>query len=321
MNPYSFLSKNRSPIPPPEEFEALKRELESVAEEFVEVKSEGRKRRRKAKEQPGKASQSDFDEARAVIEARRKQIAAEEVADKTLFPSLSLSSLLDDLESFMQDPNQTAFNFNSWYCGPAAALNVAINYDPLSFVVGVLELGIEGETRAFNRWNKLRLPKDLPLEGFLPGHSPADGILGTSLKHAENGLLKRLAKDDSKLEQGTFPWETDDLLRKLGIKSQKKRWYRPFGPKALENIEEAVAEGKIPIVFENHLISSGRVREDIFEKLGLHYIPIHYFKLEGDFITFRYWDYARVKYEKIIHRDDFLKGMKGYWIPRNKKRN
>lgn len=326
MNPYAQLSMGDDSYgrSGKEGKAALESETPMTESKRSLSKNRRRTKREKAKadwEQPGRADERDFAAARAVIQDFRSKIADGSLRDKTLFQQLTLTRLLDDLGAFIDNPNLTALNFNTWYCGPAAALNVAINYDPLSFVEGVIELGLEGETRAFNRWKKLQLSDRLVQNGFMPGHSPVDNILGLSLKHAEEGLLKRIAKDDSKFEQGTFPWETDDMLRKLGIRSQKKRWYRPFGDKALENIEKAVAEGKIPIVFENHLISKGRLTDTIFDKIGLHYIPIHSFEMEGEWITFQYWDYAQVKYKKRILREDFLKGMKGYWIPRNKRRN
>jgi len=151
----------------------------------------------------------------------------------------------------------------------------------------------------------------------------------------------------------TAPWEMDDLFKKVGVSIEKKGFY--LGDKEtldeLLMIERAVKEGKMPVIFDNHWISYAQGKNFLYEFTGAHFINLHSFKIdkENNIISYSYWDYGRVKNnpyltrtiksklantisrtikkserfkkKKIVQKrsitiEEFLKAMKGYWIPK-----
>jgi hypothetical protein len=150
-----------------------------------------------------------------------------------------------------------------------------------------------------------------------------------------------------------MPWEVNDYFRKIGVEIDKQGYY--LGDREnisdLIKIENAVTEGKMPVIFENHLLTATREKNILYRLAGVHFITIHDFKVDekNDLVNYSYWDYGSVQNKRYVFDDsypgdatnlrqamkmarkaekrkkvkvheqvtihEFLKAMKGYWIP------
>ncbi len=252
-----------------------------------------------------------------------------------------------------------------------------LNKRPDLYAKGVIDLTFYGET-TFARGNKLiRLPNVLrkkidysiiPREGKivrtdLGTISLSDFVLGVSLVYSEKVLQKvgllwnnsthSKANVGNFLFASTMPWELDDYFKAIGIKDIFKRYYSPFmhEDKVLEKIVQAVENGEMPILMENHLLTADRHKNLFYKIFGAHFISVHRIQINDDCntVSLSYWDYGSVKNHrdqsekgsplaaKTLHaairrnnrlnkviKDDkylelskelFFKGLKGYWIP------
>jgi len=151
----------------------------------------------------------------------------------------------------------------------------------------------------------------------------------------------------------TMPWEMDDYFRKIGVNLSNKGFYLTDKEniEELYKIEKATKEGKMPVIFDNHYISYSRTKNLLYRFVGAHFITIHSFNVnrEKQVVNYTYWDYGKVKNNPFLTRTvrplrtgnmkkdirnnkmfkakgldiqkreisttEFLKAMKGYWIP------
>jgi hypothetical protein len=266
---------------------------------------------------------------------KQKAPVAPKNPDETLLDGVTLTEIYAQLEMQMAEdsPNNTKdendhkginsalVNKGLWYCGPSASTNVVMNYNPEGYVKAVIELATEGETQFRPDSPKIKLPKYVEkadagkIKDFIGKRQAVDLIFGNSLRETENSFLKKSTPKNWTLHQGTMPWEVDDLLIDCGIELDAKRYYKKKNIDDLAVIEKAVAEGLLPIIFDNHKISDIAAETNKFGIIGIHYTTVHEFKVKGSIVEYKFWEYGYVSQLKSIPVKDFLKGMKSYWIP------
>lgn len=269
-----------------------------------------------------------FQGANTMLDYYEGQINSGAMSNATIFTGLTMLDVIDMLRQQLSNPNSTSLNEFGWYCGPSAIVNVAINYNPMAYVSGVLDLAQKGVTSFYDNSPEIVVPQFIRDTDFsswnrdvtLNKETALDVIFGGSLRASENGALKNAGRTDSELHEGTFPWEVDNMLRRIGIGVEHSSYWTGQGNKALKNIENAVKDGKLPIVFENKILTSisRQKSSGIYGRTGLHFIIIHSFVVNGDTVKIQYWDYGELT-EMEFSKSEFLNGMKGYWIPVNQR--
>lgn len=292
---------------------------------------------------------------------------------------VSREEVLEDLMYMIDHPNQTLLNDSGYYCGIVVILNWMLNNIPDNYVQAVIDLTFTGKTKFKNGSKWVKLPKHLTKnvnytilaseEGVCRSDigtiSISDFVLGVSLVYSEKaiqrmGLLWKKATHHKKnignfIFANTMPWVIDDYFRIIGINNVTRSYYSPFERKdtTLSKISSAVDSGVMPILMENHLLTSDQHKNSFYKIFGAHFITVHDFTYnsECNTISLSYWDYGSVKNHrdqslkgsplaarslnaairkasrknKIIKDDkyieltidQFFKGLKGYWIPEN----
>lgn len=266
---------------------------------------------------------------------------------------VKLETILTELESILKNPAKNCFNYQGYTCGPSAAIFVSLQNNPVAFVSLVIDLFVHGEASyrdSKRARNRIAIPKwviDDALRGRIDGMISGekitvrivDYVLGYALRGTQNKIFKNSKEpsaDDYKVDnfyQSTFPWEEKSLLRRMGVRTEEYDYWGGYqgrdGEKVLKLLEKAINECRYPIIFDNHIITSRRhvkFYEDhdrtfvnvIAGNLGIHYVPLIYLKVEGDNVRYKYWDYGGLNAEETISKREFLKGIKGYWIPKNR---
>jgi hypothetical protein len=294
---------------------------------------------------------------------------------QSVLKNISMHDVFEDLRTMLDYPNSTIIGNSGHYCSVAVVLNWLLNNQPKKYTKAVLELTYYGET-SFEE-GKIKVPGKLRkkidysivdtvdfkvIRKDLEATSISDFVLGVSLMYAEKGLqrigmLNRHALFKKK-RPGAFvfaitgPWELDDLFTRVDVRFEKKGFYLSDKEniETLKMIENAANNGKMPVIFDNHIISFGQRQNALYGYTGTHYINIHYMKVDwkNDIVDYCYWDYGRVKnnpfktrtikakpantisgtvrkqerfkkknvvQKRTITTKEFLKAMKGYWIP------
>jgi hypothetical protein len=295
---------------------------------------------------------------------------------ESLLKGVSLFEIIEDVKYMINNPNSTNLNEIGYYCGIVVVLNWLLNNRPDIYAKSVLELTTIGSTKLTPETKRICLPSSLinkvnlsfdednfPSRKSIGDISISDFILGVSIVYNEKyfqriGLLWKNSSFEKNnygnfIFSNTMPWEIDNYFKKFGITDFKKSYYpnKKKKLKIIERLEEETNNGRLPIVFENHLITSNYRKNYFYKIFGAHYITIHSIKLnkECQTISISYWDYGSVKNhrkhnEKInpftakslesamkrakkgtkiqqngknieISIDQFIKGLKGYWIP------
>jgi hypothetical protein len=199
-----------------------------------------------------------------------------------------------------------------------------MNYNPVGYVSAVIQLALNGF--AFNHNEKIYLADFLKNESLWLSYdkgyfsyegnvSAPDAILNFSIRSTENDYSSK--KLDNERAAGTLPWEIDNLFNYMGISIEKQSVYGGQSIKDINIIQEAIAQGKLPIIFENHLLTSSTSTKDngYGGLFGIHFIVIHEISVCNNQVTFLYSENGKIQDLTIRSVEDFLKGMKAYYIP------
>ncbi len=300
----------------------------------------------------------------------------------SILNGVSMHEVWIDLKYMVNHPNSSTIGERGHYCGPAAIINWLLNCRPDVYVNVVWHLAKDGKCQLGSGSYTLKLPKkicnrvDYTIEEVnrdevtrkdIRNTSLSDFIICSALVYSEKSVQRvglifpkatyRKKSLGSFLYTNTMPWEIDDFFNKMGFNMDAKAFYwgEKEDIKELFKIEEAVVQGNMPIVFDNHYISFTKTKNFLYRTLGAHFITIHDFKINKDSNTvdYSYWDYGKVKpnpflslnrkplptgslkkdmraqkrfKKKGLHLrkreitvNEFLTAMKGYWIPSDKK--
>jgi RHS repeat-associated protein len=247
-------------------------------------------------------------------------------------------------------------NRAGWFCGPLAALSAASINNPMAYASMVFDLATTGKSnRGGEIKDGLSLPSwvvgdesgGVGLGTVTVTHIGADGLPYTtsnlaidmimmySLRASENDGAskgKDLINDYTVRGAGTLPWEMNDLFHRMGMGIIKQSFYKGQSNGTLKRLEKAINKGYTPVIFDNEIIAqsnTGGVGLALKQKpdlggisldVGIHYIllvdltinksdkTVNYTIIENGVKT----THTNVKFK------DFKKGMKGYWIPKNK---
>jgi hypothetical protein len=294
---------------------------------------------------------------------------------QSVLKNVGMHDVFEDLRTMLDYPNSTILGNSGHYCSVATVINWLLNNQPDKYTKAVLDLTYYGKTNFEGGIIKVpgKLCKKVDyniidtvdfkiIRKDIEATSISDFVLGVSLMYAEKGLqrigmINRHALFNKK-RPGAFvfaitgPWELDDLFERVDVKFEKQGFYLSDKEniETLKAIEKAVNNGKMPVIFDNHIISFGQRQNALYGYTGTHYITIHYMKVdwENDVVDYCYWDYGRVKnnpfktrtikakpvntisgtvrkvehfkkknvvQKRTITTKEFLKAMKGYWIP------
>lgn len=316
--------------------------------------------------------------ANELLESYERMMELGEIKNETVFDQVKMTALIADTRRMLNNPNASYIGNNGHYCGPAVILNWVLNNRPEIYTKAVLELSCYGKTQISEDSPVLKTPKVLQksvdftitdtinnkiIRADIDSTSLSDFILAVSLVCSEK-FIQKIGMISAKATHtkpsvgcfiltNTFPWEMNDYFRKLGINIEQQAYYLGDKEKIddLLRIENAVKKGKMPIIFDNHLISYADTKNFLYKITGAHFITIHSFKVnrKENTVDFTFWDYGMIKpnpylslnlrpmptgnlkkdlkriqkfrrkgldkRKKEISIDEFLKGMKGYWIP------
>jgi RHS repeat-associated protein len=277
-----------------------------------------------------KADAVQFQYANSIINGYKSKLSSGLIKDKTLIYDLTLSRLLELMQSQIINKDLLsrvgkADDFSSGYfCGSAAVGTVIMNYNPVGYVSAVIQLALNGF--AFNHNEKIYLADFLKNESLWLSYdkgyfsyegnvSAPDAILNFSIRSTENDYSSK--KLDNERAAGTLPWEIDNLFNYMGISIEKQSVYGGQSIKDINIIQEAIAQGKLPIIFENHLLTSSTSTKDngYGGLFGIHFIVIHEISVCNNQVTFLYSENGKIQDLTIRSVEDFLKGMKAYYIP------
>jgi RHS repeat-associated protein len=265
-----------------------------------------------------KATAAMYDQALAQIAAMKATLVTDEMSWVDGIKFLDVLNKLEEQIKYAktttakgageEHSNNTTQDLG-YYCGKAAAHNVLILYNPVGYVSLMIELFANGEAQFGDDGLKFTIPADLAGGGFGDPAKIVDEVFGRTVNAAlPQGLLKKHLQ-----EGNTVPWEYKALLKSLGLKVTESNFYKRHTNKDLELIQKNVADGFIPIIFENHGLTSTSKDDGMSGITGIHFITIHKFKVVGDYVEYTYWDYGTLtEGKKTI--DEFLNGMKGYWL-------
>ena len=265
-----------------------------------------------------KADASEFAQAKKVITDMREKISKKEIPDKTVVEGLDLSTALNQIENNLTDKDGTNYNeCSDWGCGPTAAMDVKINYQPLSYTKMTIDLLLTGKTKN-GSGAEISLPEEVKKGCSGYGDLQVDYIFGAAVRSTLNTIKKW--DPDNKLIAGTFPGEMKKMLSLMGVNTQYSTYWGGQSKDDIVKMQDAIKNNLLPIVFENHIITHQEKDDGIWGLLGIHYIVIHSLELtDKNKLTVKYSDYGSEQLPMEMTIDDFLKGMKGYWIPVTKK--
>jgi hypothetical protein len=260
-----------------------------------------------------------------------KQTQDQEDSLESKIPSLSPSEIIRDLNYMLEHPNSGIMNYHGYYCGVLAIQNWLINTHPDVYTKTVLDLCFRGEAQIEKTGKTLKLPshiskvdltvskiqKGKPIYESIDSASVSDFVLAVALTHQEKFLQKAgLLWEDAcyyKESMGNFiftntmPWEMNDYFKFFGYNVEEKGIYKGIPRKEdfLFRLEKACKEGKLPILFENHLLTSTRSRNKIYQLIGAHYITLHHFNYDPELqtVSYSYWDYGSVKDRREFNRN------------------
>jgi len=243
--------------------------------------------------------------------------------NSTLFSGLTRTEVIQQLRSKLQNPSSVgAINSGGWFCGTAADMVVASNYNPLAYISTVWDLVTTGQVNVMGgNVTTIIVPDWVKTEAQTSGIVSVDEIVRNSLRASENiNSDDNFMQSGSSVKQGTPPWEQDNQMSRLGLGVKSKSYYTGQSNRDLNRMEKAIKSGYLPIVFENHKISGGGKESGAMGLLGVHYIVIKKFEqnIKDKTVTITYISYGKEE-TKTVSKKDFKKGMKGYWIPKNEK--
>jgi len=301
-------------------------------------------------------------------------------ANASVLEGVSMLEVIEDLRYMLNHPNSTKVGYLGHYCGPSAILNWYLNCCPDKYTKAVLDLAYKGKTKINPSSSILKVTKrvtkkvdykclkkyrNLNIRADIDSASISDFLLCSALENSEKsiqrvgliwrGALINKSSLGSFIYSNTMPWEINDYFKKLGvqIESQSYYWGKKNTIEELKIIEVAVNKGKMPLIFDNHLISYAQTKNFIYKTIGAHFVTIHSLEVdeENDSVEYTYWDYGSVKgnpfknekgrshstgrlakdmrilkrmQKKGIQRKvrkitikEFISSMKGYWIPTN----
>ncbi|MCG8700809.1 MAG: hypothetical protein MI922_22335, partial [Bacteroidales bacterium] len=315
-----------------------------------------------------------FNKAHNLVYLYKQKLNSGELPDSTIFPQISTVDFLAEVTRMLDTPNATYLGNNGNYCGPAVIINWLLNNNPENYVKITMELACFGKSLVNGKY-ELKAPRKIcqkidlsrlftnagvTLRNNIDSTSVPDFLLGVSMVNSEKviqklGLLFPKAAHKKKsigsfIFTNTMPWEMDDYFQMVGgcIEEQGYYWGDKESIEQLQIIEQAVENGKLPVVFDNHLISFARGKNFLYKITGAHFITIHSFKVDtaNGWVNFTYWDYGSVKHNPYLSIDttpnlsvslkkymrkarkgklptpkrkyitihEFLHAMKGYWI-------
>lgn len=270
-----------------------------------------------------KANPEMFTLAIAQINYLRTEIAKDPSKNSTVVNGVTMEQVLSELEDqvlFAQSGYSNAqTNKLGYYCGKSAAHNDLILYNPMGYVALMTDLFSNGSAQFNGKGKELTVPDDVR-SGVSGRISPVDEVFGKTLNASmKNANLTRIMLNGILTNEGnTTPFEYEILLGALGMDVNTSGYYRTFIDADLQAIENAVQSGFLPIVFENHGISTGDADDGAQGRFGIHFIAMHSFKIDGDNVSYTYWHYGRLE-SNTVSKEQFLTSMKGYWIPETKK--
>lgn len=323
-----------------------------------------------------KINQDKRQAAFKLIDEFEKKVKVKTYHEASVLKNVSMQVIFEDLRTMLDYPNSTIIGNTGHYCSVAVVLNWLLNNQPEKYTKAVLELTYHGETRF--KGGTIKVPKKLQkkinysvvdtvdfkvMRKDLEATSISDFVLGVSLMYAEKGLqrigiinkhaLYKKKRPGAFVFAITGPWELDDLFARVDVGFEDRGFYLSDKEdvETLKRVENAVKNGKMPVIFDNHIISFGQRQNALYGYTGTHYITIHYMEIdwENDVVDYCYWDYGRVKnnpfetrtikakpantisgtvrkverfkkknvvQKRTITTKEFLKAMKGYWIPK-----
>jgi RHS repeat-associated protein len=280
-----------------------------------------------------------FELAKEMINSWKRDITTSG-NDATLVRGLTRTQVLNQLTSMMNlvhsQTNISSCNNTGWYCGPLAALGAAAVNNPMAYASMVWDLVTTGKSNRDGDINKgLTLPDwvanaDMS-SGSFNGHNAIDMIMMYSLRGSENDNSAKgqdLINNYSRNGAGTLPWEMNDMFKRMGMGIAGQSFYRGQSNGTLKRLEKAVQNGFTPIIFDNEIITTAdrnaKQKTDIGGGIsldvGIHYIVLLDFKRNKSNKTVDYtiMESGRKTTHTGVSYKDFKKGMKGYWIPKNK---
>jgi len=270
-----------------------------------------------------KANPEMFTLAIVQINSLRSEIASDPSKNVTKVTGVNMEKVLEQLENqivFAQGGHSNALtNFMGYYCGKSAAQNDLILYNPMGYVSLMTDLFSQGSAQFGGTGMELSIPENL--RSGVSGKIPAvDQVFGKTLaaSMSDKTFARRKLNGILKDPGNTMPFEYKVMLGALGMDVTKSGFYKNFGNKDLQAIESAVNNGYLPIVFDNHGISGSGADKGKSGTFGIHFISIHSFEIDGNNVKYSFWEYGDLK-SNTLSKHDFLKSMKGYWIPENKK--
>lgn len=244
------------------------------------------------------------------------------VDENTMIDGLKTIDLIKNLRDIVTD-KYTAELVSSQdlgdFCGKTALEGVTVLYNPVGYVSYVMDLALNGSSSYGENSPTTILDPSLTTDGLQGGVDPASEIFAKSLTYTllEDSKIRNLFADKSNYFSygATEPWEMENLLNHVGLTSKKTNIY--LGTNALDVpvLQKAVADGLIPILFENHGLTSGDRSDLTWRIFGIHYIQIDAIQINGMKINYTYREYGRIgKYaSKNIYT--FSASLKAYYIP------
>jgi hypothetical protein len=239
---------------------------------------------------------------------------------------VDMCTVLDQLEKQVNSASTNGYsdaktNDMGYYCGKSAAHNDLIIYNPMGYVSFIFDLFSKGEAQFGDDGLKVSLPEDLKTIGPTESVPAVDEVFGKSVnssttnKSIVRNTINILSNELSE-EGNTIPFEYNRILKAVGMKVQYSSYYSNYKKADLERISKAISEGFIPIVFENHGVTTSSPDGGNSGKYGIHFISIHSLTITGDQVDFTFWHYGKLESgSKTV--EEFTDGMKGYWIPEN----
>jgi RHS repeat-associated protein len=270
-----------------------------------------------------KANPEMFTLAIVQINTLRAEIASDPSKNNTVINGVTMEQVLSQLEAqivFAQGGHSNALtNYMGYYCGKSAAQNDLMLYNPMGYVALMTDLFSTGSAKYGGTGMELNVPADLRT-GLSGEQVPAvDQVFGKTLTASMLGktFARKMLNGILKDEGNTIPFEYKLMLGALGMDVTKSGFYKNFEMKDLQAIESAVNNDYLPIVFDNHGISGSGADKGKSGVFGIHFISIHSMEIDGNNVNYSFWEYGNLR-SNTISTGDFLKNMKGYWIPENK---
>lgn len=323
-----------------------------------------------------KIDQAKLKTAHKLVDDFESKIQDSAYNQNSVLKNVSMNEIFEDLRVMLNYPNSTVIGNTGHYCSVAVVLNWMLNNEPEKYAKAVLELAYFGVTRLGEKQHKLKVPGALRkkvdysvidtidyklIRKDIDATSISDFIFGVSIMYKIKqfqrvGLIQSKATCKKStvgnfLFANTAPWELNNIIKKAGLKVEQQGFY--LGDKEdLEQlllIEQALRNGKMVTIFDNHWITYAHKRNGLYEFTGAHYSNLHSFKVDtiNNIVDYSFWDYGVVKdnpytsstvkarlgrtvkktiklskkfkqkqipQKRSISTKEFLKALKGFWI-------